>query len=106
MVSGQRVAEFVGRGDDQAFVALASEHVQIVTAMARGYTRDRGFETGEPAEDLAAVIVTATARLLANPDQVPNDLTAGSFSKRTYAGFTGWSLAETFILDRYRKRAT
>ena len=106
MVTGQRVAEFVGRGDDQAFVALASEHVQIVTAMARGYTRDRGFETGEPAEDLAAVIVTATARLLANPDQVPNDLTAGSFSKRTYAGFTGWSLAETFILDRYRKRAT
>ncbi len=106
MVTGQRVAEFVGRGDDQAFVALASEHVQIITAMARGYTRDRGFETGEPAEDLAAVIVTATARLLANPDQVPNDLTAGSFSKRTYAGFTGWSLAETFILDRYRKRAT
>lgn len=106
MVTGQRVAEFVGRGDDQAFVALASEHVQIITAMARGYTRDRGFETGVPAEDLAAVIVTATARLLANPDQVPNDLTAGSFSKRTYAGFTGWSLAETFILDRYRKRAT
>lgn len=106
MVSGLRVAEFVGRGDDQAFVALASEHAQIITAMARGYTRDRGFENGEPAEDLAAVIVTATARLLANPDQVPNDVTAGSFSKRTYAGFTGWSLAETFILDRYRKRAT
>ena len=106
MVTGQRVAEFVGRGHDQAFVALASEHVQIITAMARGYTRDRGFENGEPADDLAAVIVTATARLLANPDQVPNDLTAGSFSKRTYAGFTGWSLAETFILDRYRKRAT
>lgn len=106
MVTGQRVAEFVGRGDDQAFVALASEHVQIITAMARGYTRDRGFENGVPAEDLAAVIVTATARLLANPDQVPNDVTAGSFSKRTYAGFTGWSLAETFILDRYRKRAT
>ena len=106
MVSGQRVAEFVGRGDDQAFVALAFEHAQINTAMARGYTRDRGFENGEPADDLAAVIVTATARLLANPDQVPNDVTAGSFSKRTYAGFTGWSLAETFILDRYRKRAT
>lgn len=105
MVTGLQVAEFVGRGDDQAFIALADEHVQIITAMVRGYTRDRGFISGVPANDLEAVIVTATARLMANPEQLPKDLNAGPFSQRTYAGFNGWSLAETFILNRYRQRS-
>ena len=105
MTDGHRVAEFLGRGDDSTLVALAGQHVQIVTAMAMAYTRGRGFEDGVPADDVAAVIVTATARLVANPEQVPKDQTAGSFSLRTYAGFKGWSLAETFVLDRYRKKA-
>jgi hypothetical protein len=103
MTTGQDVAEFLGRGSDSGFVALAGEHVAIVTAMARSYTRDRGFDPvdSEPFEDVAAVITTATARLLANPDQLPS--TTGPFS--IGAGFTGWSLAETFVLNRYRKRA-
>ena len=105
MITGQRVADFLGRGTDTTLVALAEEHAQIITAMAQGYTRGRGFETGEPADDLEAVIVTATARLVANPEQLPKDQTAGSFSLRTYAGFKGWSLAETFILNRYRQRS-
>lgn len=104
-VTGERVAAFLGRADDSTLIALAEQHLEIVTAMAQGYTRGRGFESGEPADDLEAVIVTATARLLANPEQIPNDVTAGSFSKRTYAGFKGWSLAETFILNRYRQRS-
>lgn len=109
MVTGQDVADFLGQGDDDSLVALAGEHVGIVTAMAYAYTRGRGFTvvTGqpmvnaEPAEDVAAVIVTATARLLANPEQLARDV--GSVSLR--GGFTGWSLAETFVLNRYRRRA-
>ena len=83
----------------------AEQHIEIVMAMAQGYTRGRGFESGEPADDLETVIVTATARLLANPEQIPNDVTAGSFSKRTYAGFKGRSLAETFVLNHYSQRS-
>lgn len=105
MNTGQQVADFLGRGEEAALVALAEQHVQIITAMAQAYTRGRGFEDGTPASDIAAVIVTATARLVVNPEQLPKDQTAGSFSQRTYAGFKGWSLAETFVLDRYRKRA-
>lgn len=105
MTDGQRVAEFLGRGDDDTLVALAGQHVEIITAMAQAYTRGRGFVQGVPADDLAAVITTATARLVANPEQLPKDQTAGPFSQRTYAGFKGWSLAETFVLDRYRKKA-
>jgi len=50
---------------------------------------------------VAAVIITATARLLANPEQL--DSTVGGV--RTGGGFAGWSLAESFVLNRYRRRA-
>lgn len=103
MVTGQDVADFLGKSGDGATAALAGEHVSIITAMARSYTRGRGFdpETGDPAEDVAAVIVTATARLLSNPGQLAHSM--GPFA--LHGGFTGWSLAETFVLNRYRKRA-
>ena len=69
--------------------------------MAHAYTRGGGFTSGEPYDDVAAVIITATARLLANPEQL--DSTVGGV--RTGGGFTGWSLAESFVLNRYRRRA-
>lgn len=100
-VTGQTVADFLGRGDDPTLVALAGQHVVIVTALARSYTRDQGFTNDEPAEDIAAVITTAAARLLANPEQIAVDV--GAVSIR--GGFQGWSLAELFVLNRYRKRA-
>lgn len=103
MVDAQQVADFLGRGTDTTVVAAAGETLPIITAMARAYTRDQGFDpaTGEPAEDVAAVLVTATARLMANPEQIATDV--GDVSIR--GGFTGWSLAELFVLNRYRKRA-
>lgn len=100
--TGQDVAAFVGQGENPEFIALADQQVPIITAMARAYTRDKGFEADLVEEDLAAVIITATARLMANPDQV--NYRSGSVSFQSH--FTGWSLAETFVLNRYRKRAT
>lgn len=101
--TGQDVADFLGQGDDDTIVALAGQHVAIITAMARGYTRGRGFdpETGEPAADVAAVITTACARLVANPEQSRY----GVGNVQVYSGFTGWSLPELFILNRYRARS-
>lgn len=104
LAEGADVAEFLGRGDDANLVALAEQHVGIVAAMARAYTRGAGFDVdGNPADDLAAVIVVATARLLGNPEQAKAE-TIGPFST-TYTPFVGWSLAETFVLNRYRRRA-
>ena len=104
-VTGQDVADFLGQGTDATLVALAGQHVLIVQALAQAYTRGRGFDAGvgenEPNDELAAVITTATARLVASPEQIPYD--SGSVSMR--GGFTGWTLAETFVLNRYRKRA-
>lgn len=100
-VTGQDVADFIGQGDDDTVVALAGQHVQIITAMATAYTRGNGFEGGHPNDDLAAVLVTATARLMGNPDQT--NYRVGNISYQSH--FQGWTLAETFVLNRYRKTA-
>ena len=100
-VTGQMVASFLGLGDDVAAIAQAGDHAAIVTALARSYTRGRGFVGAEPLEDVAAVITTATARLVANPEQIASDF--GSVSMR--GGWNGWNLAEQIVLNRYRVRA-
>ncbi len=101
-VTGQDVAAFLGQGDDAELVALAGQHVLIITAMVRAYTRDNGFDlAGEPNADVAAVITTASSRLVANPEQLAYNVGEPGFR----GGFTGWSLAETFVLNRYRVRA-
>jgi len=99
MVTGQDVADFLGQGDDTELVALAGQSVTIITALARSYTRGGGFSNGNPADDLAAVITTATARLVANPEQLR--VTVGGVQTD---GFQGWTLAELFVLNRYRRR--
>lgn len=101
---GDDVAQFLGQGDDAALVALAGQHVAIVLAMARSYTRGRGFDdAGDPAEDLAAVITTAAARMVSNPDSLREMEANGISQARTV--FQGWNLAETLVLNRYRVRA-
>lgn len=98
MVSGVQVAAFLG-STDPALIALAGQHAAIVTAIARTYTRGNGFANAStPADDLAAVITVATARLVANPEQIQSQI--GSVAMR--GGFQGWSLAELFILNSYR----
>ena len=100
-VTGQTVAAFLGQGDDTTLVALAGQHATIVTAMARAYTRGNGFDGADPNDEITAVITTATARLVANPEQI--NTTTGSVAVN--GGFTGWTLAELFVLNRYRKKA-
>ncbi|WP_028476098.1 hypothetical protein [Nocardia sp. CNY236] len=104
-VTGQQVADFLGRGSEPEFVALAGQHAAITTALASAYTRGEGFTDGEPNDDIAAVITTATARLVANPVQLQHLDTVGPFTEQFSSAFRGWNLAETFVLNRYRKRA-
>lgn len=101
MPDGQAVAAFLGQGDDATLVALAGQHADIVTAMAQAYTRGGGFTNGDPNDEISAVITTAAARLVANPEQIAT--TTGSVAVN--GGFSGWTLAELFVLNRYRKKA-
>jgi hypothetical protein len=102
-VTGQQVADFLGQGDDTNVVVLAEQHVDLVTAFVRAYTRGRGFEVGEPDEDLAAVIVTATARLVSNPTHAQHEQ-IGDYGHRP-GTLEGWTLPELAVLHLYRKRA-
>ncbi|SBS76247.1 conserved hypothetical protein [uncultured Mycobacterium sp.] len=101
MVTGQDVADFLGLGSDATVVALAGEVAPVISAMVRSYVRGRGFDAGEPNDELAAVITTASARMVANPEQIQSKV--GSVEIR--GGFQGWTLAETFVLNRYRRTA-
>lgn len=106
--TGQDVALFLGRGDDPAIVALAGHHVGHMTAIVRAYTRSRGFDDAAApptvARDLAAVIVTATARLVSNPAGYREQSVAGVASVG-FNEFRGFNLAELAVLNGWRRRA-
>jgi hypothetical protein len=77
-----------------------------VTQLANAYTRGVGFTDSVPNEDISAVVTTAAARLLAHPRQLAVDETVGPDSASLpRGGFTGWSVLETIVLNRYRVTA-
>lgn len=99
--TGKAVAAFLAQAGDTALEALATQHATIITAMAYAYTRGVGFTEGVPNPAIESVIIMATARLVANPEQL--DITVGS--TRVGRGFQGWNLSETLVLNLYRRRA-
>lgn len=106
MVRPEHILAFLGRPGDDTLAGSAEQAIPVVTTMVRAYTRGNGFwEGNDPLEDVEAVIVSATARLISNPSQLAHDETAGPFARSLRGAFTGWTLAELAILNRYRTRA-
>jgi hypothetical protein len=94
-----RTAAFLGR--DDVWDLLESEHVPLVVAFVKAYTRGRGFTEEGLADDLAAVVITAAARLVTNPAQLEREH-AGEYI--AVGSFAGWTLPELAVLHRYRRR--
>jgi hypothetical protein len=82
-----------------------AEVLATVSQLAQAYTRGVGWTGSTPNADISAVILTAAARLLAHPRQLPVDETVGPDSASFRSGFTGWSVLETIVLNRYRVTA-
>lgn len=102
-VTAQKVADFLGRGNDSDVVALAGEHIPVVTAFIQAYTRGGGFtEAGDPNGPISAVIMTAAARLVPNPEQTKRTQ-LGDYSESP-AILDGFTLPELAILHLYRRR--
>lgn len=81
--------------------AQAEAVVGVISAMAEDYTRGKGFVDGEPTNLVSKVIISASARLLANPDQI--EFTTGSVTIRS--SFDGWNTIEKTLLNSIRKAA-
>lgn len=101
--TAQQVAEYLGQGSSDQVVALAGVHLPLITEMARTHTRGVGFADALPNAAISAVIVSATARIVANPDSVQSSQ-AGPFMERRTV-FQGWTLLERSVLDAHRRRA-
>lgn len=95
-----RVAAMVGQHGSEPVVETAKAQLPLVAEYVRGYTRGRGFDGSSPAGPLLAVIVSATARLATNPEQL-TAYTMGDYSERP-ARLAGWTLAEIGVLHRFR----
>ena len=104
MVDAEQVLLFLGRPNDTALEQSAEQAIPVVSTMVRAYVRGTG-EGWTPNDELEAVVVTATARLITNPGQIPVDQATGPFTQSLRGSFTGWTLAELAVLNRYRKRA-
>jgi hypothetical protein len=89
-----------GEGTDQAVAVLT-----IVSAMASSYTRGRGFTAGVPNDEIKAVILTASARLISNTTGLLYDEGEGPSQLSYRSAFSGWTVAELFVLNRYRVTA-
>lgn len=102
---GVLVCEFLGQ-DDEDFRARADATARFVGQLAFSYTRGRGFVYDDfkgqylVNEDIVAVIVVATARLMSNPAQVDSESADGWSSS---GGFRGWTIPEMKVLNSYRR---
>lgn len=96
------VAAYLGKPGSERYIERATAHVQIVTEYVRAYTRGKGFnDDGAIAPELQAVIVTATAKLTYNPEQVEM-FRSGDYMERPQQ-FQGWTLADLGVLKRFRR---
>ena len=102
-VAVDQVALFLGQSDDTALNGSIGQAISVVTLLAKVYCR--GGEDWEPDDEIEAVIVTASARMVTNPGGVDQTVVAGPFSRSLSGGFVGWTLAELAVLNRHRKLA-
>lgn len=91
---------------DEVELAQAEEVVKTITLMVKAYTRGRGFTLDDDGnqvitEDIQSVILTASNRYIANP----SGLLYRAGSEQISSVFSGWTLAEIFVLNNYRRRS-
>ena len=81
-VSAQNVAAFLGQPGDADIIATATQAIPVVQTMVKAYVRGTGdgWLPEDVSDDLDAVVVTATARLITNPGGLPVEHTAGPFT--------------------------
>lgn len=91
-------------GASQPDEQQAQQALDMAGAYVQGYTRGRGRDaTGKWREGVGEVVLSVSARIATNPSFISWRNQAGNFSQHRGEGFTGFTLAEQFVLNRYRK---
>lgn len=106
-VSYTELLEFAPPVADGSDPVTGAKHALIAAkALVSGYTRGNDVNSfDEYRPGVREVILTVAARILANPGGVSVRVTAGGVTVSRGAGFSGYTLAEQAVLNRYRKRA-
>ena len=104
--TGADLIKFLGWSNSARNVALVTAHLEHVAALAKAYTRGKGFSmvglAEVVAEPIAQVILSGAARSVSNPSAAFR-IESGSVVA-TPGRFEGWNLAEQVTLNRFRTR--
>lgn len=84
---------------DQATAALG-----MAEGMIAAYCRGRHMRYGHPRPGVESVTTAVAARILANPEQIAVREQVGPYEYYRGQGFSGFTLVELAVLNRYRKR--
>lgn len=90
-----------GPGDPT--VEQAQQALDVATAMVQAYCRGNARDAVGWRAGVGEVVLMVAARILANPSGIQFRDQAGPFSVSRQSGFEGFTLAERFVLNRYRK---
>lgn len=91
-------------GPDDMFQARTA--LDMAEGLVSAYTRGRHVTcNGNARPGVQEVVTAVAARILSNPEQVQQREEVGPYSYFKGAGFSGFTLVELAVLNRYRKRA-
>ena len=87
---------------DTALMAQATQAITAASAMIDAYCRGAHLKaSGATRPGVDAVVLMASARMLANPEGLRYSTGVVTFND----AFAGFTLAEQMVLNRYRRRA-
>ena len=104
MITKEQLIQFTGASGPQVD-AQASHALEIAEALINGYCRGRHKNLdGSFRPGIEQVQLTVSSRILANPEQVQVREQVGPYTYFRGEGFSGFTLPELAVLNRYRKR--
>lgn len=104
MMNAQQLVEFTGISRPNV-EKQAEQALRTAEGLVDAYTRGRHKRRDVYRPGVEDVIVTVAARILANPEQIAVREQVGPYTMYRGEGFSGFTLVELAVLNRYRKRA-
>lgn len=99
----EELVTFTG-ADGPDVLAQAAAALDMAEGLIAAYCRGRHRRYGHYRQGVESVVTAVAARILANPEQVQAREQVGPYEYYRGQGFSGFTLVELAVLNRYRKR--